>query len=52
MRKVIVSNIMSDDGYYDGPGRNVMVLNMDEALTPPEQRGTVYWRTGSSMSFI
>ena len=32
MRKVIVSNIMSDDGYYDGPGRNVMVLNMDEAF--------------------
>ena len=32
MRQVIVSNIMSVDGYYEGPGRNVMVLNMDEAF--------------------
>ena len=32
MRQVIVSNIMSLDGYYEGPGRNVMVLNMDEAF--------------------
>jgi len=32
MRKVIVSNIMSDDGYYDGPERNVIFLNMDEAF--------------------
>jgi hypothetical protein len=52
MRKVIVSNIMSDDGYYDGPGRNVMVLNRTRLSTPPERRGTVYWRAGSSMSFI
>jgi dihydrofolate reductase len=29
MRKLIVSNIMSLDGYYEGPGRNVMVLPMD-----------------------
>jgi dihydrofolate reductase len=32
MRKVIVNNIMSLDGYYEGPGRNVMILNMDEAF--------------------
>lgn len=32
MRKVIVCNIMSLDGYYEGPGRNVMVLNMDQAF--------------------
>jgi dihydrofolate reductase len=32
MRRVIVCNIMSLDGYYEGPGRNVMDLNMDEAF--------------------
>ena len=32
MRKLIVSNIMSLDGYYTGPGDNVMVLPMDEAF--------------------
>jgi dihydrofolate reductase len=32
MRKVIVNNIMSLDGYYEGPGRNVMDMNMDEAF--------------------
>lgn len=32
MRSVIVSNIVSLDGFYEGPGRNVMVLNMDEAF--------------------
>lgn len=32
MRSVIVCNIMSLDGYCEGPGRNVMVLNMDEAF--------------------
>lgn len=32
MRSVIVSNIMSVDGYYEGPGRNMMVLNMDSAF--------------------
>jgi hypothetical protein len=26
MRKLIVCNIMSLDGYYTGPGNNVMVL--------------------------
>src|SRR5215211_6298933 len=26
MRKLIVSNMMSLDGYYEGPGKNVMVL--------------------------
>jgi dihydrofolate reductase len=32
MRKLIVSNIMSLDGYYEGPGKNVMVLLLDEAF--------------------
>ncbi len=32
MRKVIVCNIMSLDGYYEGPGGNVMALPMDEAF--------------------
>ena len=26
MRKLIVSNILSLDGYYEGPGKNVMAL--------------------------
>jgi dihydrofolate reductase len=30
MRKLIVANIMSLDGYSDGPGGNVMVMPMDE----------------------
>ena len=29
MRKLIVSNIMSLDGYFEGPGQNVMALPMD-----------------------
>jgi dihydrofolate reductase len=32
MRKLVVTNIMSLDGYYDGPGGNVMVMPMDEAF--------------------
>jgi len=32
MRKLIVSNIVSLDGYYTGPDNNVMVLPMDEAF--------------------
>src|SRR5215210_5960706 len=32
MRRVIVSNIMSLDGQYEGPGGNVMALNMDQAF--------------------
>ena len=32
MRKLIVSNIMSLDGYYEGPGKDVMVLPLDEAF--------------------
>jgi dihydrofolate reductase len=32
MRKLIVCNIMSLDGFYEGPGKNVMVLSMDEAF--------------------
>jgi dihydrofolate reductase len=30
MRKLIVCNIMSLDGYFEGPGKNVMVLPMDD----------------------
>jgi dihydrofolate reductase len=29
MRKLVVSNIMSLDGYFEGPGRDVMALPMD-----------------------
>jgi dihydrofolate reductase len=32
MRTIIVNNIMSVDGFYEGPGRNPLVLNMDEAF--------------------
>src|SRR5260370_30597481 len=32
MRKLIVCNMMSLDGYYMGPGNNVMVLPMDNAF--------------------
>src|SRR5688572_8167776 len=32
MRKVIVSNIMSIDGFYTGPGGDVMAMNMDAAF--------------------
>ncbi len=32
MRSVVVSNIVSLDGFFEGPGRNVMALNMDEAF--------------------
>lgn len=32
MRSLIVCNIMSLDGYYEGPGRDVMVFNMDETF--------------------
>jgi dihydrofolate reductase len=32
MRKIIVSNIVSLDGYSAGPGGNVMALPMDEAF--------------------
>jgi dihydrofolate reductase len=32
MRSVIVCNIMSVDGFYEGPGGNMMVLNMDPAF--------------------
>jgi dihydrofolate reductase len=32
MRKLIVSNIMSLDGYFEGLGKDVMVLPMDEAF--------------------
>jgi dihydrofolate reductase len=32
MAGVIVCNIMSVDGFFEGPGGNVMALNMDEAF--------------------
>jgi hypothetical protein len=32
MRKLIVCNIMSLDGYYTGPDNNVMAMPMDEAF--------------------
>ena len=32
MRTVIVSNIVSVDGSYEGPGGDVMALNMDAAF--------------------
>ena len=32
MRSLIVSNIVSLDGFYEGPERNVMALNMDQAF--------------------
>ncbi len=32
MRKLIVTNIVSLDGYYDGPGGNVMVMPMDQSF--------------------
>lgn len=32
MRKLIVANIVSLDGYYAGPGGDVMVMNMDDAF--------------------
>lgn len=32
VRSLIVCNIVSLDGFYEGPGGNVMALNMDEAF--------------------
>ncbi|HEV8570543.1 MAG TPA: dihydrofolate reductase family protein [Actinoplanes sp.] len=32
MRKLIVCNIMSLDGYYEGQGKNVMVMPLDNAF--------------------
>ena len=32
MRKLIVTNIISLDGYYEGPNKNVMVMPMDDAF--------------------
>lgn len=33
MRKLIVTNIVSLDGYYEGPGNNVMALPFDEGFS-------------------
>jgi dihydrofolate reductase len=32
MRKLIVTNIVSLDGYFEGPGGNVMAMNMDHTF--------------------
>lgn len=32
MRKLIVTNIVSADGYYDGPGKDVMAMPFDETF--------------------
>jgi hypothetical protein len=32
LRKLIVTNIISLDGYYEGPNKNVMVMPMDDAF--------------------
>lgn len=32
MRRVIVSNIVSLDGYFDGPGKTMLFLNMDSSF--------------------
>jgi dihydrofolate reductase len=32
VRKVVVTNIVSLDGFYEGPDRSVMVLNLDAAF--------------------
>ena len=32
MRKVIITNIVSLDGFYEGPGGNVMALPMDHGF--------------------
>jgi len=33
MRKLVVCNIVSLDGYYEGPGKDVMALPFDEAFS-------------------
>jgi hypothetical protein len=32
MRKLIVANIVSLDGYHEGPGKDVMAMPFDEAF--------------------
>lgn len=56
MRKVIVSNIMSVDGFYTGPNDNVMALNMDQAfdeynLERIRSAGTVLLGSNSFVGF-
>ena len=55
-RAVIVSNIISIDGYYEGPGGNVMALNMDPSfdaynLERIRQAGTVLLGRSSFQGF-
>ena len=42
MRKLVVGNIMSVDGYYDGPGRDVMVM--------PQEPGGRSWSSAAAPS--
>jgi dihydrofolate reductase len=42
MRKLIVSNMMSLDGYYEGPGKNVMVLFDYRWDYPTDERFDAY----------
>jgi hypothetical protein len=44
MRKLILCNIMSLDGYYEGPGRNVMVLPDGRELRRPQRRAAARGR--------
>ena len=56
MRTVVVSNIVSLDGFYEGPGGDVMALNMDAAfdaynLERIRAAGTVLLGRGSFEGF-
>lgn len=42
MRKLIISNVMSLDGYYEGPGRNVMALFDYRRDYPTDESFDVY----------
>jgi dihydrofolate reductase len=42
MRKLIISNAMSLDGYYEGPGKNVMALFDDRWVYPTDESFDAY----------
>lgn len=42
VRKLIVSNVMSLDGYYEGPGKNVMALFDYRRDCPADESFDVY----------
>jgi hypothetical protein len=43
MRKLIVCNLMSLDGYYEGPGKNVMALfDYRRELYPQDESFNAY----------